>query len=136
MINNFDNFDDKRYKKEEYEKAFFDLFSDAIMNLFENLKRKAPDLAQRIKPDYDEFMNILLEYFKDKKTLIGIFGYALSKNKNNLWTEFLIDFIEKSIIMELEKNPNSPILKGKPSNELIKEMRRIIMRKRRGKDIQ
>lgn len=133
MKENFDDFDnEKEYSEEEYEEAFFNSLIDVMMNIFEQLKNIIPEIAEKVRPDYQEFIQNLIEYFKENKTVAGSLNYIISKNPNNLWAE-IISYWGLLQLSELQKNPEEA---QKEFGELLKELEDLIRKRRRGQDIQ
>lgn len=133
MKENFNDFNnEKEYSEEEYEEAFLDSLIDAMMNIFEQLKNIIPEIAEKVKPDYQEFIQNLIEYFRENKTVAGSLNYITSKNPNNLWVKIISD-LALLHLAEFQRNPEKA---QKEFDELLKELEGLIQKRRRGQDIQ
>ncbi|MGB9608829.1 MAG: hypothetical protein ACPL3E_00465 [Minisyncoccia bacterium] len=134
MPEKFDNFKNEEfeYSEEEYNKALLSLFLDASMNIFETIKKQYPIFAEHLKNDYEEYINNLLEYFNQNKSIKGFNNYILSINKNNQWVNAMMTIGEMLVSQELSSGQYKD-LEERSINQHIKE---LILKMRKGLDKQ
>ncbi|GIW65289.1 MAG: hypothetical protein KatS3mg093_268 [Candidatus Parcubacteria bacterium] len=138
MSEKFKNFENENneefeYSEEEYQAAFFQMFLEASMNIFEIIKRNNPVFADHLQRDYDEYNQYLMEYFNQNRSIKGFESYILSKNKNNQWVNVIRGIGEMLISEENLKNEQDQKISKQSADQKIKE---LILKMRKGLDKQ